>query len=321
MCATKKMILDLDVGIDDAMALVYALGSEEVELIGITATYGNVLTSQSAKNALALLDMFGYAHVPVYMGDTHALAKDSFEVLDISAFIHGKNGVGEVELPESTRTPENMSGVDFIIEATKKYGKDLVYVPTGALTNLAQAIRTYPQLVEEIGKVVIMGGALTVPGNVKPWVEANICQDPEAADEVFRSGVFATMVGLDVTLQTLLTYEDTQKWRNLGTQAGALMADIVDYYIKAYETTAPYLGGCGLHDPLAVAVAVDDSLVDTLAINMQVDLSGETRGRTIGNPQLLNDPYKSMRVAVGVDTTRFLHEFMERTSRVLKAVN
>lgn len=321
MCATKKMILDLDVGIDDAMALVYALGSEEVELIGITATYGNVLTSQSAKNALALLDMFGYAHVPVYMGDTHALAKDSFEVLDISAFIHGKNGVGEVELPESTRTPENMSGVDFIIEATKKYGKDLVYVPTGALTNLAQAIRTYPQLVEEIGKVVIMGGALTVPGNVKPWVEANICQDPEAADEVFRSGVFATMVGLDVTLQTLLTYEDTQKWRNLGTQAGALMADIVDYYIKAYETTAPYLGGCGLHDPLAVAVAVDDSLVDTLAINMQVDLSGETRGRTIGNPQLLNDPYKSMRVAVGVDTTRFLHEFMERTSRVLKAAN
>lgn len=321
MCATKKMILDLDVGIDDAMALVYALGSEEVELIGITATYGNVLTSQSAKNALALLDMFGYAHVPVYMGDTHALAKDSFEVLDISAFIHGKNGVGEVELPESTRTPENMSGVDFIIEATKKYGKDLVYVPTGALTNLAQAIRAYPQLVEEIGKVVIMGGALTVPGNVKPWVEANICQDPEAADEVFRSGVFATMVGLDVTLQTLLTYEDTQKWRNLGTQAGALMADIVDYYIKAYETTAPYLGGCGLHDPLAVAVAVDDSLVDTLAINMQVDLSGETRGRTIGNPQLLNDPYKSMRVAVGVDTTRFLHEFMERTSRVLKAVN
>lgn len=316
--AEKKIILDLDVGVDDAIAILYALGSPEVDLIGITATYGNVLTTRSAQNALDLLDMLGHPEIPVFVGDTHAVTKQDFSVMEISAFIHGKNGIGEVEIERSSREPETMSAVDFIIEATKKYGKNLVYVPTGPQTNLCQAIRKYPNLVDEIGEVVLMGGALTVPGNVSPCAEANINQDPEAANEVFRSGVPATMIGLDVTLQTLLTYEDTQKWRDLGNVAGAAFADIVDYYIKAYETTAPHLGGCGLHDPLAVGVAVDSSLVTLFPINMQVDLEGEIRGRTIGNPEMLNDPYKSMKVAVEVDVPRFLDEFMSRTTRVLQ---
>jgi purine nucleosidase len=146
--------------------------------------------------------------------------------------------------------------------------------------------------------------------------EANISQDPEAANEVFRSGIPATMVGLDVTLQTLLTYKETQQWREIGTPAAEFLADMTDYYIKAYETTAPHLGGCGLHDPLAVGVAVDPTLVTTLPINMQVDCEEPYRGRTIGNPEKLNDPNKTMKACVGVDVERFLHEFMTRISRV-----
>lgn len=162
-----------------------------------------------------------------------------------------------------------------------------------------------------------MGGALTTCGNVNGWSEANISQDPEAADFVFRSGMRTTMIGLDVTLQTLLTYKETKQWRDTGTEAGKFMADMTDYYIKAYETTAPDLGGCGLHDPLAVAVAIDPTLVTTFDINLKVDTDGATRGRTIGDTTRLNDPVKTTKVAIDVDVPRFLSEFMDRIGRAI----
>ena len=180
------------------------------------------------------------------------------------------------------------------------------------MTNIAAAIRKAPEIKDEIGRIVLMGGALTVCGNVNCCVEANISQDPDAADYLFRSGAPSTMVGLDVTLQTLLTYKETQQWRDLNTKAGDFLADMTDFYIKAYETTSPHLGGCGLHDPLAVGVAVDPTLVTTLPINLQVDVEGPTRGRTIGDNTRLNDPVKTMQAAVGVDVPRFLDEFMTR---------
>ena len=310
----KKMILDLDTGVDDALAISYALGSPEVELIGITGTYGNVLMEQGVRNALAITELLGHPEVKVYRGLDHSSTTDSFQVLEISSFIHGQNGIGEAVIADSTRDAEDTPAVDFIIDAAKTYGKDLVYVPTGPLTNLDAAIARAPEIVDEIGRVVLMGGALTVPGNVNAWTEANISQDPDAANRVFRSGIPATMVGLDVTLQTLLTYKETQRWRDLGTPAGTFLADMTDFYIKAYETTAPHLGGCGLHDPLAVGVAVDPTLVTTLPINMKVDVEGPTRGRTIGDETRLNDPVKTMDVAVGVDVPRFLDEFMTRIS-------
>ena len=132
-----------------------------------------------------------------------------------------------------------------------------------------------------------MGGALTVPGNVSPVAEANINQDPHAANEVFTRQKNLTMVGLDVTLRTLLTKKETQQWRDLGTNAGQKFADIVDYYIDVYKITSPHLGGCALHDPLAVGVALDPSLVQTLALNMFVDTTDAMWGRTIGDPARL----------------------------------
>lgn len=312
----KKVILDLDTGIDDALAIFYCLGSPELELIGITGTYGNVQVAQGVRNALAILALCGRDDVPVFLGEPHALSKKSFEVMEISEFIHGKNGIGNVEIPDAERQPESMSAVDFIIESAHTYQKDLLYIPTGPQTNIATALRKDPSIKDKIGRMILMGGALTVPGNVHPWAEANINQDPEAANESFRSGLPATMIGLDVTLQTLLTYKETQAWRDLNTPQGAFVADMTDYYIKAYETTAPYLGGCGLHDPLAVGVAADPSLVKCLDINMKVDTEDPVRGRTIGNEMKLNDFDKSMKVAVEVDVPRFLDEFMTRITHV-----
>lgn len=308
----KKIILDLDTGIDDTLAISYILGSPEVELIGITGTYGNVLLDQGIRNDLAVTDLLGHPEVPVYPGESHALNSDSFAVSDISAFIHGKNGIGDVNIPDSSRKAENMNAVDFIIDSVKKYGKDLTFVPTGPETNIAKALQKAPEIKDEIGDIVIMGGALTVCGNVSATTEANISQDPEACNILFRSGAPVTMIGLDVTLQTLMTYKDSQQWRDIDTPAATFLADMVDYYIKAYETTSPHLGGCGLHDPLAAAVAVDPTLVTTLDMNMKVDTEGEIRGRTIGDNERLNDPKKTVKVAVGVDKERFLHEFMTR---------
>ncbi|MDO4762563.1 MAG: nucleoside hydrolase [Corynebacterium sp.] len=318
--AKKKLILDLDTGIDDALALAYALGSEEFELIGITATYGNVLVETGVRNDLALLELFGRPDVPVFAGVEHARAKDSFEVLEISAFIHGRNGIGEVEVAEPKATVQAKSAVDFLVESVATYGEDLVIVPTGAMTNIAAAMEKDPSFAAN-AHIVFMGGALTVPGNVSPWAEANINQDPEAADMMVRGCADITMIGLDVTLQTLLTYEETKKWRALGTKAGAFLADATDYYIKAYDTTAPHLGGCGLHDPLAVGVAVDPSLVQLLPINLKVDTEGATRGRTIGDETRLNDPVKNAKVATGVDVERFLKEFMARVGKVAAGAN
>lgn len=310
-----KIILDLDTGIDDALALAYTLGSPELELIGVTATYGNVLVEDGVRNDLALLELFGRPDIPVFAGEPHALAEDGFDVLPISAFIHGVNGIGEVNVPDACTECHKKSAVDFLIESVEKYGDDLIIVPTGAMTNIATAMTKYPDFARN-ARIVFMGGALTVPGNVSQWAEANINQDPEAANIMVREGKNVTMVGLDVTLQTLLTYAETQQWREHGTPAGNFLADATDYYIKAYDTTAPHLGGCGLHDPLAVGVALDPSLVTLLPINLKVDLEGPTRGRTIGDETRLSDQPKTAQVAVAVDVDRFLQEFMKRVGKV-----
>lgn len=303
----RKLILDVDTGIDDALAIAYALASPELDLIGVTCTYGNVEVPQAVRNTLAILELFGRTDVPVYAGPQ----RDGFEVMEISQFIHGVNGIGEAELYDAARAVEPRSAVDFLVQSVHRYGQDLVIVPVGPLTTVAAAVQADENFASR-AHIVCMGGALTVPGNVTACAEANINQDPEAADLVFRQCEDVTMVGLDVTLQTLLTTVETKRWKDLETAGGDFLAEATNYYIKAYETTSPHLGGCGLHDPLAVAVAADPSLVETLPINLKVDTEGPSRGRTIADETCLNDPVKSARVAVGVDVERFLEEFMRR---------
>lgn len=316
--AKRKMILDLDTGIDDAMAIAYAVGAPDVDLIGIISSYGNVVVSQAAHNSLQILELLGATDVPVYVGEPHSSTTEHFDVMTISQQIHGKNGIGEVDLPEPQRQPETQSGVDFLIDAVHEYGADLTLVPTGPLTNLAAALQKSPDIATKIGNVTIMGGALTVPGNVSHYAEANINQDAEAANAVFTSDLKLTMVGLDVTLRTLLTKHETGQWRDLKTTAGEKFADIVDYYIAAYDITSPDLHGCALHDPLAVGVALDPSFVTTLGLNMFVQDSGEDYGRTIGDPARLADPETNITVALTVDKDRYLKTFMSYLTALFK---
>ena len=310
----RKIILDLDTGIDDTLALSYVLGSPDAELIGITGTYGNVVLDRGVDNDLRLLAMYGREDIPVFRGIDHPSTADSFSVPPDSEIFHGANGTGNIEIPAQTdRQASQQSSVDFIIDSVRRYPKgELVVVPTGALTTIATALEKAPDIVDRIS-IVMMGGTLTQPGNVGPFAEANINQDPEAANQVFATTADITMVGLDVTTQALMSREDTEALRATGTSAGRFLADMTDYYIGISEKeSGVYLGGCNLHDPLAAAVAIDPSLVTTFATNLMVETEGPQRARTIGDPNRLLDTVKNTKVALSVDTERFTRRFMDR---------
>ena len=317
--AKRKMILDLDTGVDDALAIAYALADPEVDLIGIVSSYGNNLLVVCAENSLKLLKLLGHTDIPVFKGLPHSCTTDHFDVMQVSKDIHGDNGIGDVELPAPSRALEEQSGVDFYIEAAHKYGKDLIIIPTGPMTNLAAALKKDPEIADLIGNVTFMGGALTVEGNVTPVAEANINQDPKAADEVMKSNLPLTMVGLDVTLRTLLTKNETKQWRELGTASGKAFADITDFYIDAYYNLDIDKRGCALHDPLAVGVGIDPSFVSTISLFMKVVYQeGPYYGRTIGDNAKLNDPNPNVKVAVNVDKERYLKAFMDRLNKLFK---
>ena len=316
--AQKKMILDLDTGIDDALALAYAVGDPNVDLIGIISSYGNTLVTTAAQNSLNLLHLLGADGVPVFLGESHSSTTDHFDVMEISQLIHGKNGVGEVDLATAPRAVEAQSGVDFLIEAAHQYGDDLIFIPTGPLTNLATAIKKDPEVAQLIGNTTLMGGALTVPGNVTPFTEANIHQDPEDADYAFTHQKNLTMVGLDVTLRTLLTKKETAAWRALGTVAATKYADLMDFYIDAYYNLDIDKKGAALHDPLAVAVGIDPSYVTTMPLAMHVTYDRESGdyGRTIGDKAKLLEP-TTTKAAILVDTERFVTDFQQLMLKVL----
>ena len=317
--AKRKMILDLDTGVDDALAIAYALADPEVDLIGIVSSYGNNLLDVCAENSLKLLELLGHTDIPVFKGLPHSCTTEHFDVMQVSKDIHGDNGIGDVELPAPSRALEEQSGVDFYIEAAHKYGKDLIIIPTGPMTNLAAALKKDPEIADLIGNVTFMGGALTVEGNVTPVAEANINQDPKAADEVMKSNLPLTMVGLDVTLRTLLTKNETKQWRELGTASGKAFADITDCYIDAYYNLDIDKRGCALHDPLAVGVGIDPSFVSTISLFMKVVYQeGPYYGRTIGDNAKLNDPNPNVKVAVNVDKERYLKAFMDHLNKLFK---
>lgn len=315
MSARRRLVLDLDTGIDDALALAYALGSPEVELVGVVASYGNVTVETAARNTLALLEMLGHPEVPVFLGADRPLgATGPFSVPAGVVRIHGANGLGGCELPDPAHEPAP-DAAGFLVNAARRYGDELLYVPTGPLTNLALALSREPGLADALARVTFMGGALAVPGNVSPFAEANIANDPEAADAVLRSGLRTRMIGLDVTHQAVLRRRDVQAWR--ATPAGARLVEMCEHYIGIYEQNNPQMGGCALHDPLAVAAALDPTFVGCLPANLRVDLSGPGRGRTVCDPDRLLDAEKTCDVALTVDAARFHEEFLARVSSVL----
>lgn len=302
-----KLILDLDTGIDDALALAYALALPGAELIGVTAVFGNVTRDRSVENNRNLLALLGAGELPVCPGAAHAWDAADYQPGDFKYRIHGNNGIGNIALPASGAPVCDTPAAEFLVGAARRWGRELAVVATGPLTNLADAIRLDRAAMASVGTISIMGGALTVPGNRTPFAEANICDDPEAARFVFESGLPVTMVGLDVTMQTKIVGQDIERWRQSGTPAAAALVGMSEYYYTNESETGE-IGGA-IHDPLAVEAAVNPAAFTMLPVNLTVVTEGPGRGRTVGDMARLCDPEKTARVCVGVGAAAFVSKF------------
>lgn len=291
-----KMILDLDTGVDDSLALAYAIANPDIEVLGVTGTYGNVTTEQGVRNSLDILHLLEKDSVPVFKGEDHAMDKVVFTRHEVSARIHGENGVGQVTLPPASAKPESTDAIDFIIASCKRWGKELTLVTTGPLTNLATALEKEPEIEHMIGKVIVMGGALTVCGNVSHFAEANISQDPCAARNVFETSMDITMVGLDVTQRSRLDKKATQSWRNLKTISGRLFADMADYYIENTLGTEETF----IHDPSAVICAVHPEFFQAFPCFLTVETEGIDRGRVVVDSKKLRASDPTTKACIGV---------------------
>ena len=311
----KKLILDVDTGIDDALAITMVLGMKDVSLIGVTAAFGNTYLDYAVRNSLDVLYQLGHPEIGVYRGASCPWGKDDWPVSDHLKVIHGKNGVGNVDFAHSAEEVKSQKAWDFMIEAAQKYGKDLIIVNLGPLTNMANAIKKNREALSLCGRIAIMGGALTGRGNITPYAEANIYNDPAAARYVMDSGLDLTMIGLDVTLKTVIMGDDISFLKDINSEAARCIHDMAYYY---YVNEEGVVGGA-MHDPLAVASALDPALITKwLDINLDVWQQGEAIGRTATNADLLVKPQKNIHYALDVDSNAFMSRFKEAIYNAVK---
>ena len=301
----RKVVWDMDPGIDDALALILALKSPEVQVLGITTVAGNApleITSANARRVLEYLDVGG---IPVAMG----AANPSKHTLEDALSYHGLDGLGECSLPSPKLTLHPAKAWDFLAQSVLYAPGEVTLVATGPLTNVAYAFELHPELPELLAGLVLMGGAYGLTpygkGNQTPFAEFNIWQDPEAAYIVFNSGVDIFAVGLDVTMDpaACLNGQHLEQIKTGHTPAAHLVAQLVEYEVK-------YHGCCRMHDPLALATLLDASLLDFTSARVEVVKGndwdrGVTRILPSGSSQLIH-------VASAVDGPRFLKLFLSR---------
>lgn len=305
----RPIVLDVDTGIDDAWAIAYALRSSHLDVLGITTGFGNADVHTTTQNTLLMVQLLG-KDTPVYAGADRPLVRGWEGPVPE---YHGHNGLGDVDLPAVVRRPEPADAASFLRDVVRAHPHQITLVTVARLTNVARALLFDPELSHLIPRIVMMGGAAFVPGNITAVAEANIWGDPEAADLVFRSGIPITMVGLDVTMRARLTRADLGRMNPSAIPYATLLKQATEFYIRAYESNDPSIDGwCPLHDPLAVAVAEDPSLVSTRPYPVRVETRGAlTDGMTVVDARSSN-PQGNTDLALTLDVERFLGTFRER---------
>lgn len=308
----KKTILCVDTGVDDALAITYALASPELDLIGITVSYGMAPVEQTYSNTKQLVRSLG-SNIPVYMGSADPLVKERI----YGGNFHGPKGMGNAVIEDVSDEGRPEEAIDFIIESIRQYGADLQIITTGPLTDLAKVMTRYPEAIGILDSVVCMGGAAITPGNCSIYAEANVWIDPHAAKICLESGLRMVMVGLDVTRKTLLTQKDLDVWKAYDTKAARIVSDAVDFYLAAYQKFHPYLAGCALHDPLAVGVAFNRNFVKTVPFNLTVITEGEAMGRMTEDLNRMNE-VPTAEVALEVKSREFMEDFYAKVNQILR---
>jgi inosine-uridine nucleoside N-ribohydrolase len=297
-----RVLLDCDPGHDDAIALLLALASPELDLVGVTTVAGNQTLEKTTANALRVLEHVGRTEIPVAAGADRPLIREP----RVAVHVHGETGLDGPDLPPPSGPPLEQHAVDFLAE--RAAGATLVAV--GPLTNVALLLALRPEARPE--RIVLMGGAIA-EGNITPAAEFNIWADPEAAARVFASGTDVTMVGLDVTHKALMTPAHADELRGAG-RAGKLVAELFDFYHGFHQRTYG-LPGSPIHDALALAHVFDPSLLALRDRHVAIDCESQlSRGRTVVDLWQRTGNEPNAHVAVGVDGERFIRILVERIS-------
>ena len=277
----NRVIIDTDPGVDDAMAISFAFAHPDIDVVGITSVFGNVPLATATMNALRICEANG-RNVPVCQGEEMALAG---EPLKSPFWVHGADGLGNIDLPPPQGKVERRDAVDFIADTLCESPGEVTLVPVGPLTNIARLVQRRPEAVECARAVVVMGGAAHVIGNVTPLAEFNVACDPEAADQVFCANWPVVMVGLDVTGSTVLTASDFKAITDANPKLdflGRAAANYIDFYTKHVG-----LKGCCMHDVCAVAHVVEPGILTLVDARIRVCLEGSARGKTAVMPDTM----------------------------------
>lgn len=276
----EKIIIDTDPGQDDAVAILLALASPEIEVLGLTCVAGNVPLPLTTKNALTICELAGRTDIPVHVGCERPLER----TLVTAEHVHGKTGLDGITLPDPVMAPAEGHAVDFLIETLRREAPGTVTLcPIGPLTNIATALRDAPDIAPRIKRIVLMGGAYFEVGNITPAAEFNIYVDPEAADIVFRSGVPLVVMPLDVTHKALTTRPRIEAFRALGTKVGKAVASWTDFF-ERFDMEKYGSEGAPLHDPCTIAWLLKPGLFAGREINVEIELEGRlTTGMTVAD--------------------------------------
>lgn len=311
MHSIQRIILDVDTGVDDALAILFAVKSHKLKIEGITTGFGNVGVQQATENTLRVMDLAEPRYeIPVAMGAEKPLFRPRRE---FSAAVHGENGLGGYELLPTTRKVIEEQAADFIVQQVNKNPDQLSLVFTGRLTNLALALAKDPSIAHKVKKLILMGGALKVPGNITPVSEANIHGDPEAAHRVFESGLPITMVGLDVTGKTKFSEVHFDQLMNeLPREKVALKAFFHHIFTFSFAASDRLNEGKFrlMHDPLAVGIAEDSRFASTENYYIYIETKGaRSSGATLAD---LRRPQSQINASVcmGVQAEDFLQHYI-----------
>jgi inosine-uridine nucleoside N-ribohydrolase len=304
MTGRIPLIIDCDPGHDDAIALLLALASPEVDLLGVTTVHGNQTLAKTTANALRVLDLAGRTEVPVAAGADRPLVRE----LTVAAHVHGESGLDGPALPPPGRDAISSPAVDFMVEQIAHSRAPVTLVAVGPLTNVAQLLDRSGG--ENVERIVLMGGSIA-EGNMTPAAEFNIWADPEAADRVFHSGLDVTMVGLDVTHRAVTTPALQERLRTAG-EVGAFVADLVDFFSVYHRETYGW-DGAPVHDAVAVAHVLRPGLLTTVERNVEIELESDLcRGRTVVDLWRRTEREANAHVAVDIDTAAFFDLLTER---------
>ena len=303
-----KIIIDTDPGIDDAMALFYAIADPAIDLLALTTVFGNVTTAQATRNALFLLKTAG-VDVPVAQGLSQPRKLPAFLP---SAHVHGSEGFGTLQVPKQMAQVIPQSAPEFLVRMARKHKGELVLSAIGPLTNVAAALDIDPEFCRNLKRIVIMGGSLGAGGNITSVAEANIYHDPHAADFVFRKGCNITLVGLDVTNEVICPRNYFAQLAKKSPKLGGLLHKMADFYIDFYETVGKF-EGCGMHDPSALIACSTPELFVTEDHKLRVICSGDRSGETVSDQNLAAEAVK---VCVGVNISLVKQKFFENVAKL-----